>query len=159
MRLHPDRAGTVKSLETREREFLGKDIALLYRASQKNLDDRLRPCGIGSGQFYVLMPLFREDGINQDAITRIIQVDKASVTRAVQKLVDEGYVVRKRDETDRRSCRVFLTKKGRGIQLAMTTIAQEWEDLLPSGFDPVERGGVRGSFETMINTIFRDTGE
>ena len=149
----------MKSLSKREREFFGKDIALLYRASQKNLDERLRPYGIGSGQFYVLMPLFCEDGINQDAITRIIQVDKASVTRAVQKLVDEGYVVRKRDETDRRSCRVFLTKKGRAIQPAMTMIAQDWEDLLLSGFDPVERERVRGSFETMINTISRNPGE
>ena len=143
----------------REREFLGKDIAILYRYSQKNLDRELAACGIGSGQFYVMMPLFRQDGINQDALARYIRVDKAQVTRAVQKLVDEGFVVRKRDETDRRSCRIYLTEKGREIEPALKAIARRWEDLLLSGLSPRERERVLCSFDAMIANVTGAMGE
>jgi len=139
----------------RDRDFLGKDIAFLYRYSQKNLDRELEPYAIGSGQFYAMMPLFQKDGINQDALAKYIRVDKAQVTRAVQKLVDGGYVVRKRDEADRRSCRVFLTAKGRKIEPVLTGIAQQWEDLLLSGFSADKREQVRSAIDTMIESVSR----
>ena len=143
----------------RKREFLGRDIAFLYRYSQKNLDRELEPYGIGSGQFYALMPLFLEDGINQDALARYIRVDKAQVTRAVQKLVDEGYVTRKRDEGDRRSCRVYLTAKGKKIEPVLKGIAQDWEDLLLSGFSSAEREKVLQSIGEMIDNVSRKMDE
>ncbi|NMB77665.1 MAG: MarR family transcriptional regulator [Methanomicrobiales archaeon] len=140
----------------KEREFLGKDIAFLYRYSQKNLDRELAEYGIGSGQFYAMMPLFRQDGMNQEALAQSIKVDKAQITRAVQKLVDEGYVVRKRDDEDRRSCRVFLTPKGRKTESALTAIARRWEDLLLSGISLDEREQVRSAIDTMIASVSRD---
>lgn len=143
----------------REREFLGKDIAFLYRYSQKNLDKALKPYNIGSGQFYAMMPLFLEDGINQEALAQYIRVDKAQVTRAVQKLIDEGYVTRKRDEGDRRSCRVFLTPKGKKIEPVLKGIAQDWEDLLLSGFSSADRERVLQSIGDMIDNVSRTMGE
>ena len=138
---------------------MGKDIAFLYRYSQKNLDRKLEPYNIGSGQFYAMMPLFLEDGINQDALARYIRVDKAQVTRAVQKLVDEGYVTRKRDEGDRRSCRVFLTPRGKQIEPVLKGIAQDWENLLLSGFSSDEREKVLESIGDMIDNVSRKMDE
>lgn len=132
------------------REFIGKYIAFLYRYSQKNLDKKLEPYRIGSSQFYILMPLFKGDGINQESISQSIKVDKATITRAIQKLVDEGYVIRQRDEKDRRSYRVFLTEKGRMLEPDLNKIAQQWEDSLLSGFDMDQRTLILKSIDDMI---------
>lgn len=78
--------------------------------------EKIEPYGIGSGQFPFLMRLYREDGINQESLSDYLKIDKGTTARAIQKLVDEGYVFRQRDEKDRRSYRVFLTEKGKKLE-------------------------------------------
>ncbi len=136
-------------------EFLGKYISFLSRYCQMYLDSELQPYRIGSGQFYLLMPLFETDGIPQESLSQIIKVDKATVTRSLQKLIDEGYVYRERDEEDKRAYRVFLTEKGRTIQSDIIKIACGWEEILLSGFTVEERKIIANSFANMIENASR----
>lgn len=135
--------------------FIGKYIAFLYRDSQKYLDKELEPYHIGSSQAYILMSLFESDGINQESISRIIKVDKTSITRSIQKLIEEGYVVRQKDEDDNRSYRVFLTGKGRQIEPDIWKIASGWEDILLSGYDTDHRSLIVDSLKDMSDNISR----
>ncbi|MDD1730001.1 MAG: MarR family transcriptional regulator [Methanospirillum sp.] len=134
-------------------EFLGKIISFLYRYGKIYLDTELESYHIGSGQFYLLMPLFAQDGINQESLAQIIKVDKATVTRAIQKLVDEGYVFRQRDEEDRRAYRVFLTAKARVIEPEIRKIALGWEEILLSGLDADQKELIAHTFGDMIENV------
>jgi len=135
--------------------FIGKFVSFLYRYNQMYLDKELRPYNIGPGQFYLLMPLFKKDGVNQESLVQSINLDKANVTRAVQKLVEEGYVFRQRNDDDRRSYRIFLTDKGRAIEPGLKKIASEWENILLSNFDSDQRQTIVNSFEDMIKNVSR----
>ena len=137
------------------RQFIGKFVSFLYRYSQMYLDKELKPYHIGSGQFYLLMPLFQKDGVNQESLVQSINLDKANVTRAVQKLVKEGYVFQQRDNEDRRSYRIFLTEKGRAIEPGLKKIALEWENILLSSFDSDKKQTIVNSFEDMIKNVSR----
>lgn len=137
------------------RQFIGKFVSFLYRYSQMYLDKELKPYNIGSGQFYLLMPLFQKDGVNQESLVQSINLDKANVTRAVQKLVKEGYVFQQRDNEDRRSYRIFLTEKGRAIEPVLKKIALEWENILLSNFDSDQRQTIVNSFDDMIKNVSR----
>lgn len=134
-------------------EFIGKIISFLYRYGKIYLDTELEPYHIGAGQFYLLMPLFEQDGINQESLAQTIKVDKATVTRALQKLVDEGYVIRQRDEKDRRAYRVFLTEKARVIEPDIMKIATGWEDILLSGLDTDHKELIVHAFGDMIGNV------
>lgn len=137
---------------------MGKFLSFLYRYNQIYLDKKLEPYRIGSGQFYLLMPIFKTNGMNQESLSRSIKVDKATVTRSLQKLVDEGYVFRQRDEEDRRSYHIFLTEKGRAAEPAMKKIAHEWEDILFSGFDPDRKNVIMNSLAEMTRNVSRQMG-
>jgi DNA-binding MarR family transcriptional regulator len=137
------------------RQFIGKFVSFLYRYSQMYLDKELEPYHIGPGQFYLLMPLFQKDGVNQESLGQSIHLDKANVTRAVQKLVKEGYVYRQRDDEDKRSHRIFLTEKGRAIEPGLRKIASEWENILLPDFDSDQRQTMVNSFEDMIKNVSR----
>jgi DNA-binding MarR family transcriptional regulator len=119
------------------------------------LDKELAPYLIGSGQFYLLMPLYKTDGMTQEALSRSISLDKAAVTRSVQKLINQGYVFRQRDEEDKRSYHIFLTEKGKMIEPDIKKIALKWEDILLSGFDPDQMDMIVNSFHDMIENISR----
>ncbi|WP_394325984.1 MarR family winged helix-turn-helix transcriptional regulator [Methanosarcina horonobensis] len=73
----------------------------------------------------------------------------------MQKLVDEGYVFRQRDEKDRRSYRVFLTEKGKKLEPDMKRIASEWEDILFSGFDDSQRKNITNSLGIMFENVLK----
>jgi len=137
------------------RQFIGKFVSFLYRYGQMYLDKELKPYHIGSGQFYLLMPLFKKDGVNQESLVQSINLDKANVTRAVQKLVEEGYVFRQRNDDDLRSYRIFLTDKGRAIEPDLKKIALEWENILLSSFDSDKKQTIVNSFEDMIANVSR----
>jgi DNA-binding MarR family transcriptional regulator len=148
---HTDKNGEQMS----NREFIGKFVSFLYRYSQMYLDKELKPYNIGPGQFYLLMPLFQKDGVNQESLAQSINLDRANVTRAIQKLIKEGYVYRQTDDEDRRSHRIFLTEKGKAIEPGLKKIALEWENILLSNFDSDQRQTIVNSFEDMIKNVSR----
>jgi len=119
------------------------------------LDKELAPYHIGSGQFYILMPLYKNDGINQESLSQSISINKAAVTRAIQKLINEGYVFKQRSGEDKRSYRIFLTEKGRQIEPQIKQIALKWEDILLSEFDSDHRNLIVNSLGDMIENVSR----
>lgn len=137
------------------KEFIGKAISYLYRYEQIYIGKKIEPYGIGIGQFPFLMRLYREDGINQESLSDYLKIDKGTTTRAIQKLVDEGYVFRLKDEKDRRSYRVFLTDKGKNMEPDLKKIASEWEDILFFGFDDSQRRKITNSLEIMFENVFK----
>jgi DNA-binding MarR family transcriptional regulator len=141
------------SNEMYKNEFVGKAISYLYRYGQIYIGTKIEPYGIGSGQFPFLMKLYHEDGINQESLSDYLKIDKGTTTRAIQKLVDEGYVFRQRDEKDKRSYRVFLTEKGKKLEPDMRKIVSEWVDILFFGFDDNQRRETKNSLEIMFENV------
>jgi DNA-binding MarR family transcriptional regulator len=141
--------------ELNNKEFIGKPISYLYRYEQIFIGKKIEQYGIGSGQFPFLMRLYREDGINQESLSDYLKIDKGTTARAIQKLVDEGYVFRQRDEKDRRSYRVFLTEKGKKMEPDMKKIASEWEDILFSSFDDSQRREIMNSLGIMFENVLK----
>jgi DNA-binding MarR family transcriptional regulator len=72
------------------------------------------------------MVLYNHDGINQENLSEQLHIDKATVTRALNKLEKEGYITRKKDNFDRRSYLIFLTEKAKNLQPAIKTILKNW---------------------------------
>lgn len=120
-------------------ENIGKYISFIYRTGQCYINRRLESFNIGSGQFAYLMVLFHQDGLSQDAINEIVKMDKATTVRAIKKLVEEGYVYRKRDLADKRSYKVFLTDKGSSIKDIIFKVLREWNCLLLKDLDDQEK--------------------
>jgi len=136
-----------------DNEFSGKFISYLHRYGQIYIEKKLEPYSIGSGQFSFLVQLYHEDGVNQEYLSNYLKMDKATTTRAIKKLVDEGYVFRKIDEGDRRSYMVFLTDKGKKLESYMKKIAYEWENILLSGFNDSQRKDIMNSLEIMFGNV------
>ena len=145
--------GSSHSKEMYKNEFVGKAISYLYRYEQIYIEKKIELYGIGSGQFPFLMRLYREDGINQETLSNYLKIDKGTTARAIQKLVDEGYVFRQRDEKDKRSYRVFLTEKGKKLEPDMKKIVSEWEDILFFGFDDSQRKEIKDSLGIMFENV------
>jgi DNA-binding MarR family transcriptional regulator len=136
-----------------DNEFSGKFISYLHRYGQIYIEKKIKLYGIGSGQFSFLVRLYQEDGVNQESLSNYLKIDKATTTRAIKKLVDEGYVFKKIDERDKRSYLIFITDKGKKLEPEMKKIAKEWDNILLSGFDESQRKDLMHSLETMFDNV------
>ncbi|MCD1146543.1 MarR family transcriptional regulator [Peptoniphilus sp. KCTC 25270] len=61
------------------------------------------------------MELFHEEGISQDRLTEIVDVDKAATVRAVKSLEKKKLVRREINQEDKRNKKLYLTDKGKKL--------------------------------------------
>lgn len=92
-------------------QFIGKLSSEIYRRGYIYFTKRLLPFGINYIQLLCLISLYIKDNQSQEQITDDLSIDKSSVHRAIRSLIEKEYVVRVRDEHDKRAYRVSLTKK------------------------------------------------
>jgi DNA-binding MarR family transcriptional regulator len=85
------------------------------------------------------MVLYNNDGINQEAISKILNYDKATIGRAVNKLIKEDYVNRETDPADRRAYNLHLTQKGKLLEPELKSILKGSTSTLLKDFSARER--------------------
>jgi DNA-binding MarR family transcriptional regulator len=136
-----------------QKESIGRLISSIHRNIYIYIDSEFKEHGIGSGQFSFLRALQSEDGINQETLTAKFGVNKATTARAIGKLMQEGYAIRKRDETDNRAYKIYLTKKGREIEPKMKSVSQRLTEALTTGLTENEKASVIRLLEKMSQNI------
>ena len=62
---------------------------------------------------YVLRMIMENDGIRATELARLADIRPASVTQVVNRLEQQGYVVRKKDDADSRAKRIYITDQTR----------------------------------------------
>ncbi|WP_094607317.1 hypothetical protein SPSIL_038910 [Sporomusa silvacetica DSM 10669] len=72
-------------------------------------------CGITLSQSYSIVEIGRAGIISVNLLTEILGVDKSTVSRSVDKLVNNGILVRDTDPEDRRSVTLRLSDKGQAV--------------------------------------------
>ena len=113
---------------------IGKSMSIIHRHGRAFVSNRLKEYNIGSGQFPYFRMLIHRNGQSQEELSRYFHVDKATAGRAIKKLVDEGYVERRRNPNDRRAYQVFLTEKGEQTGTVVMKILRELTEVLMSDF-------------------------
>lgn len=117
-----------------EHVSLGRLIACLYRQAQSHLEKKLAPLGLGSGTYPYLLMLDHHDTMSQNEITKHLVIDKATTTRAIQKLLKLGYVNKVQDPDDQRAFKISLTEKGKEQIPPLRQVLQEWTDIMSKNF-------------------------
>jgi DNA-binding MarR family transcriptional regulator len=109
-----------------QKQSVGRHISCIYRNFHIYLHDQLAQYNLGSGQFHFLMMLYNKDGVNQETLAEMLNIDKATSARAIKKLEEQGYVIRKRDENDRRNYNIYLTDKAKKLKPKVKSILLRW---------------------------------
>ena len=117
------------------------------RAVARRFDEALRPLGLTSGQFSLLMSLNRPEPPTIGDVAGVLAMDRTTLTAALKPLERRGLVEVMADPQDRRSRRLTLTPDGRALLVRAVPIWQSThaglDDLL-GGSDPDRlRGNLR----------------
>ena len=103
------------------------DIA---RRSRYWFDARARSCGATRAQWRVLFSLARNDAPSQSELAEMLDVERITLCRMVDRLAEAGLVERRADPSDRRIWRLHLTDKATPIVDELGDIAYEMEETM-----------------------------
>ena len=107
-------------------------------------------------QWSILAVLWKNDGCSQQVLAEATYRDKPSITRLIDNLEKEGYVERKADKNDRRLNLIFLTQKGRDIEIPMMKIVNETIDIATTNLTEEQILNIRDSFQLIFDNINKE---
>ena len=116
--------------------FLISDVARLMRTA---FDRRVRDLGLTRSQWLVINRLHRRPGATQSELAEMLEVEKATAGRMVDRMENKGWVVRRADATDRRVNRLHLTSEADLLQVQLSQIADRTVDDALALLSPRER--------------------
>jgi DNA-binding MarR family transcriptional regulator len=93
-----------------------------YRDFVGDPDDVLEKLGFGRAHHRVLHFVNRTRGMKVADLLDILRITKQSLGRVLKQLVDEGYIVQKEGESDRRQRLLFVTEKGEKLALELAQL-------------------------------------
>jgi DNA-binding MarR family transcriptional regulator len=82
--------------------------------------------GLHGGQIFVLMELWKNDGLRQVDLAVRLDVAPPTVNKILGGLLEGDFVTRAKYEDDARSTRIYLTLKGAEAQALLEA---EWDEL------------------------------
>lgn len=92
---------------------IGKKIRGTMRNVKSYINQELKSHNISEGQFEYFIMIYENEGINQKDLASLMNVGKASVTKAIKKLLEEGLIERKVSESDQRNYGLYISEKGK----------------------------------------------
>ena len=99
-----------------------RQLVRTLRAFDKEAQGRY---GVGAAQMFILHVLQHETELSMNELAERTATDQSSVSLAVGRLVEEGYVRRTPSEEDRRQVRLSLSPRGRALVRRSPPAAQE----------------------------------
>src|SRR5689334_11743801 len=88
------------------------------RAVARRFDAALRPVGLTSGQFSLLMALNRPEPASMGSVASLLAMDRTTLTANLKPLERRGLVAVTVDDADKRARRLTLTPGGRALLVA-----------------------------------------
>jgi DNA-binding MarR family transcriptional regulator len=108
----------------------------------------VRSLGLTRAQWWVLTHLFRSNGVSQTELADILEIEKPTLGRLLDRLEAKRWVRREHDARDRRVWRVHLTDEVEPALRTMRTVAAELRRDSLAGLNAEER-------ERFVDTLLR----
>jgi MarR family transcriptional regulator, transcriptional regulator for hemolysin len=116
-------------------EPLGRQLSITGRMVRERFDACLNQHGASLTTWAVLRSADHEAGLSQRELAARMSIESPTLVRHLDRLEDEGLVVRRRDEQDRRVVRIELTAAGRRRYAELREVAAKIDAQLRSLLD------------------------
>jgi DNA-binding MarR family transcriptional regulator len=109
-------------------EYIGYVLSDVARLIRTVFDRRVRDIGLTRAQWLVLTRLYRRPGASQTELADMLETDRASAGRMIDRMQKNGWVERRADSDDRRVNRLYLTADARRAHKDMWAVAEATVD-------------------------------
>lgn len=116
--------------------YLVNHLARIFAAA---LQARIKPMGLSTGVFPVMLHLWQQDGLTQRDLVHRVDVEQATMANTLARMERDGLIIRRPDPQDGRVRRIWLTEQGRALRADATGAAEQENEHVLSGLPADER--------------------
>lgn len=117
----------IKNMHTMD-YYLNYYLSILNKAHQTFIYPYLKENDVSYNQYELILHIYRDEGSIQRKIASDCGTDKCGASRSLKILEDKKLIVKKMDEDNRRSYKLFLTEKGRKVVENIIEKEIHWEN-------------------------------
>lgn len=99
-------------------------IVKLAHVLSNELDSKLRTYGVTISQWILLRHVWVQEGRSQVELQELLGLEAATVTGLLQRMTNQGWVYRRPDPANKRVQRVYLTERGRALELVTVPLVE-----------------------------------
>src|SRR6202049_553615 len=110
----------------------------LHRLIRAYADKQAARYGITRAQWAVLAKVERTEGLKQTELAELMEMQRITLTRLIDKLCDAGWIERRGDEPDRRVNRLYLRKAARPLLGKLSGLRSELTATALEGINPAD---------------------
>ncbi len=122
-----------------DERYLGFLISDAARLQRTIFDRRVRGLGFTRRQWLLMRRLGRRPGASQSELAEMMEVEKATAGRIIDRLEENGWLERRPDKDDRRIKRIYMTARGQGVHDTIGPLAEAMVEEELSGLTRTER--------------------
>jgi DNA-binding MarR family transcriptional regulator len=128
-------------------------VTQLMARRNRALAERLQPLGLTVQKWRVLAVLDYSPGCTMSDLADLTSVDRTTLTRTLDQLVEERLVDRRPAAHDRRSTRLALTRRGAALLRRVLPLVIEQNEQAVRGFSAAEIERLRGDLRRMFHNL------
>jgi DNA-binding MarR family transcriptional regulator len=129
---------------------LGKWVEVFMRRSMHNFITYSKEKGLSMSQIGALLRIFRGGRSSVSDIGDNLGVTSAAASQMLERLVQQGLILREEDPDDRRVRQIVLTNKGRQILQETIATRQVWLENLANTLSDSEREQITAALNILI---------
>ena len=114
-------------------------LAKAYQKAHGRFKAMLRPYDLTNLQHLVLEGLWYRQGVTASDLGKLLVLDKATLSGILDRMIDAGWILKKRDPDDKRLFRVFTTEKADKAKQELINLRIRANEELLEGFSANER--------------------
>lgn len=116
-----------------------KWLSVTDRFTKVYLDGLFSRFGINSSQYMYIIKICDEPGMLQESLMNSIYVHPSNIVRTISALEKNGYITKDVYDKDRRTCRLYPTKKALSAVREIQDMVQNTQEMLMEGIGAEER--------------------
>lgn len=131
------------------------DVSVISKYGKQKLDEMIEHLNYNYHDVVALITISKEPGINQNTMARLLQTDKANISKILNSLQKRNLIKREEDRYDKRNRKCYLTDFGKKELHMLNHIVDKWEKFCLSDLTDQEKEIYFVINEKIKNNIFR----
>jgi len=111
-----------------DEHYIGYSITDVGRLLRTVFERRVRAFGLTRAQWLVIARVHHRPGLSQSEVADLLEIEKASAGRLIDRMQAKGWLERRDDSNDRRINRMHLTPAAERLHAAIWPIAEATVD-------------------------------
>jgi DNA-binding MarR family transcriptional regulator len=129
---------------------------LCARGFNRSLSRRLADKDVSFGQWVFLRILWKQEGLTQRELSERANLTEPTVHRALSRMEQQGIVIRRTQDGNKRKQHVYLTEKGRSLRAELEPLAIEANEAALRGLDDTQKELLRTTLILILGNLAKD---